>query len=88
MAGGAHGFRGRAQGDQFLCCGRLEEAVQARRHAVALGGRLFDAFQLREELLEGVAHPFDSSSARTGDLGHFIQGQTFSRPRQHSGEMK
>jgi hypothetical protein len=43
---------------------------------------------LGEKLLEGVAHPFDSSSPGPGDLGRFIEGQTFGRPRQHSGKMK
>jgi hypothetical protein len=84
----AHRLGRRAQRDQLLGRRRLEEAIEAGGHAIALRWGLLDHLHLWKELFECVAHPLDGSAASTCGLGHFIQGQTFGRPRQHPGEMK
>ena len=88
IAAGAHRLGGRAERHKLLGRRRLEEAVEAGCHAVAFRRRLLDHLHLRKELFECVAHPFDGSTASPGDLGHFIQGQTFGRPREHPGKVK
>jgi hypothetical protein len=88
VAGRAHGLRRCAQGDELFGGRRLEQAVEARCHPVAFGRRLFDAFELREELLQGVAHALDRAPASARHLGHLIEGEPLGRPGEDARQVE